>query len=83
MEVSRVGISAGVIRRAFLEFIHGTRGVIGRIPRKTAGPESTVLINNDIGYDSKGGVCILRNVLIDVYKRQLLNGTNRAYSFGY
>ena len=26
--------------------------------------ESTVLINKDIGYDIKGGVCILRNFLI-------------------
>ena len=33
------------------ESVHGTRGVLGRIPRKTAGPESTVLINKDIGYD--------------------------------
>ena len=48
------------------EFIHGTRGVLGRNPRKTAGPESTVLINKGIGYDIKGGVCILRNVLIAV-----------------
>ena len=39
------------------------RQVLGRIPRKTAGPESTVLINKDIGYDIEGGVCILRNFL--------------------
>ena len=34
------------------------------IPRNTSGPESTVLINKDIGYDIKGSVCILRNFLI-------------------
>ena len=42
------------------ESMHGTQGFLGRIPRKTLGPESMVLINKDIGYDIydiKGGVC--------------------------